>query len=600
LKKTKLFAILLLSLISFSLFAEEETLYINSQQFKMFDDRIEFYKASEINKGNFYLKSDKFTIFRENGEERRIDAKSGVFVAFDTGKATALTLDYDLRDEKGTMTGDVVAFITSSNSSETIDVKCDVLDIDNSRNFFAGRMNNKADLVDLKKGEMKAISRSFEYNGKRELLTLYENVFIDDEKNNRIITGDLIIINLNDDSIEGKNVSIENKTDTGEESLEIVSNDFKMFDDRIEFYSYSTIKKGNFTLSSPKFTIYKEDGEERKVVTQQRSYVEFDTGKATSDTLDYDLKKETGTLRGDVDAVIIPTENATEVKIKCDYLETDGVNKFYRGHVEESDKVRLTRGTLYAESLEFDYSSADSELLLKKEAYIDDLKNNQRLWGSEINLNLDDDSIKGTDIRLLKEQETDGKKEQIQMRSENFQMFDDRDEFTGPSEIIRKDLKLVSDRFTIYKTDGEQETIVATQGVYIEFESGNATSTELIFNLDTNEGTLTKEVFAGIEQKDSTETILVRCDRLNIDQKKSAYRGNVTESEKVLINKGRMEAESKEFEYTKEDEKLVLTEEVYVFDPDNRRTIAGDKLTLFLDTDETEGENIKMTILTKE
>ncbi|HOO33374.1 MAG TPA: LptA/OstA family protein [Thermotogota bacterium] len=599
-KKIMPFVIVLLSLLAVCTFAEDEMLYIKAQRTKTFDDRMEIYGAEEISKGNFFLKSDKVTIFNENGEQRRIDAEESVYVKFDTGKATAVTLDYDLQDEKGTMTGDVIALITSKTSSETIDVKCDTLDIDNNRNFFAGRMNERSDLVNLKKGGMTVSSRSFEYNERRELLTLYENVYIDDDENNRIITGDFIVINLADDSVEGRNVSIENKTETDEEGFEIKSNNFKTFEDRIEFYSYSTIKKGDFILSSPEFIVYKENGEERKVVTQQRSYVEFDTGKATSDELDYDLKTEKGLLTGNVDALLVPDEGATEVKITCDYLETDGQNKLYNGHVEDGDKVRLTRGNLYAEALEFEYDSNHSELTLKDSAYIDDLENSQRLWGSTINLNLDNDAIKGTDIRLIREQETDGKTEQVQMRSADFEMLDDRDEFKGPSEIIRKDLRLVSDRFTIHKTDGKQETIQATQGVYIEFESGNATSTEFIFDMDTSEGTLTKDVYATIEQKDSTETIFVKCDTLKINEASGNYSGNVSESEKVLINKGRMEAESKSFEYAKNDEKLILANDVYVYDPDNRRTIIGDKLTIFLDTDETEGENIQMTIITKE
>jgi lipopolysaccharide export system protein LptA len=586
--------------LTISIFAEENSLYIKAGILNSFEDRMEIINAKEISKDNFLLKSDKVTITLENGVERYIDANEGVYVEFDTGKATAVTLDYDLQEEKGDLTGDVVAFITSSNSSDTINVKCDVLDIDNNRNFFAGRMNNETGLVDLKKGEMQATSRSFEYNEKTERLTLYENVYIDDVENNRIITGDLIILNLTDDTIKGQNVSIKNKTNTEDDALEFESDDFEMFEDRIEFNSYSTIKKGDFLLSSPKFIIYKENGEERKVVTQQRSYVEFDTGKATSDTLNYDLKTERGILRGNVDALLIPDEGATEVSITCDYLETDGQNKLYSGYVEESDKVRLLRGSLFAEAKAFDYASDDARLTLKDSAYIDDLDNNQRIWGSTINLNLNDDSIKGTDIRLVKEQTTDGEKERIQMKSADFEMLDDRDEFKGPSEIIRKDLKLISDRFTIYKTDGEQDTIQATQGVYIEFESGTATSTEFIFDLDTSAGTLTKNVIATIEQKEGTETILVKCDTLTIDEEQKAYTGSVSESEKVLIAKGSMEAESRNFNYSRNSEKLILSDNVYIYDPENRRTISGDKLILFMDTDETQGENIEMTIITKE
>ena len=130
---------IILCFFALVLYAEEETLYIESEQFKMFDDRIEFYKASEITKGDFFLKGDTFTIYREDGQERQIIAEDGIYLEFDTGKATSLTLDYDLVDEKGTMTGNVEAIITSSGSTETIIINCDILDIDNETGLFANQ-----------------------------------------------------------------------------------------------------------------------------------------------------------------------------------------------------------------------------------------------------------------------------------------------------------------------------------------------------------------------------------------------------------------------------------------------------------------------------
>src|SRR6056297_2538083 len=147
---------IILSFFSLMVFAQEETLYIESEQFKSFDDRIEFYKSSEIVKGDFFLKGDTFTIYREDGRERQIIAEDGVYLEFETGKATALTLDYDLTDEKGTLTGDVEAQITGSESTQTIEILCDILDIDNQSGLFAGEMEDDQERVDLLKGNMLA------------------------------------------------------------------------------------------------------------------------------------------------------------------------------------------------------------------------------------------------------------------------------------------------------------------------------------------------------------------------------------------------------------------------------------------------------------
>ena len=578
-------------------FGEEETLYIDSEKFKMFDDRIEFYEYSEITKSDFFLKSDEFTILRENGEERTIIAEKGVYVEFETGQATSQTLDYDLKESKGTMTGDVEALIETSEGSKT-KIFCDILSINNEENKFEGEQQAEDGTVRIEKEDLTARSRRFEFLGDQDLLRLYGSVFIDDPENNRQITGDAVTINLSDDSIEGQKVLIDN---TGEEDqLQIESDDFKTLEDRTEFYAPSTVQKNNFLLRSPEFTIYKEDGEDRTVRSEKRSYVEFETGRATSSELDYDLKTEKGTLTGEVVAIIKPEEEATPVEVTCDTLTIDSPSKRYAGEVETSEKVRLNRGELYAESKAFVYDAQSDEIVLKREVYIDDLSNNQRVWGEEVTMDLETDAFRGRNIRLARENEGEQEREKLQMSSSDFTSTEEKNEFRGPSEISRKDFRLVSDRFTIFKEDGKERTIQATEGVFIEFESGKATGTEFDYDLETREGTLTKDVIAEIDQEESTETIDVECDKLVIQDEKGIFKGYSGEENEVIIRKGNMTTRSNEFEYDKTSEELILTGDVFVEDPDNRRKIQGERLLLDLATDEIEGKNVQMTIITKE
>ena len=281
-------------------------------------------------------------------------------------------------------------------------------------------------------------------------------------------------------------------------------------------------------------------------------------------------------------------------------LEIDGKNKVYEGQAIENQKITLTRGSLYAESRTFSYSSEDEKVLLQHEAYIDDLTNDQRIWGSEIQIGLDDDTLQGKQIRLSKVNEKEGENETFQMKSDDFRSYEDRDEFRGPSEIITKDITLISENFDILKSNGRQETIQATQGIFIQFENGEATSTNLTFDLDTNQGTLTKDVIARIEQDEQDDVITIDCDQLYINQNNGLYSGCVNESPKVLITRGNLIAESQSFEYDDENQVLILIDQVYVLDPDNRRTILGDRLKMNLKTDETEGQNVQMTIITTE
>ncbi len=284
----------------------------------------------------------------------------------------------------------------------------------------------------------------------------------------------------------------------------------------------------------------------------------------------------------------------------CDTLTIDSPSKRYAGEVETSEKVRLNRGELYAESKAFVYDAQSDEIVLKREVYIDDLSNNQRVWGEEVTMDLETDAFRGRNIRLARENEGEQEREKLQMSSSDFTSTEEKNEFRGPSEISRKDFRLVSDRFTIFKEDGKERTIQATEGVFIEFESGKATGTEFDYDLETREGTLTKDVIAEIDQEESTETIDIECDKLVIQDEKGLFKGYSGEENEVIIRKGNMTTRSNEFEYDKTSEELILTGDVFVEDPDNRRKIQGERLLLDLATDEIEGKNVQMTIITKE
>lgn len=188
----------------------------------------------------------------------------------------------------------------------------------------------------------------------------------------------------------------------------------------------------------------------------------------------------------------------------------------------------------------------------------------------------------------------------INIIADRFHLFDDKILFYSFAEINKGDFKLISRDFQILRERGEERTIEATQGVYIEFESGKATAVELTYDLQTEIGKLSKDVEANIKTKDSTETVIVICDFLDFNMALKQYSGEAeSEKKKIKLYKGDLYAESMEFTFNGETQVIVLKGMVYVEDPKNRRRLNGETVTLYLDTDELDASKCVMTIITK-
>ncbi len=592
--------VLIFFLIFFTLsFSEDESILgVKATNIKMLDDRTEFYGRSEIMKGDFTLVSDRFRIIIENGEQRTVEATQGVFVQFSNGSATSTELNYDLKLDKGFLSRNVNALITVNSSTETVSVLCDYLAIDNSNQRYDGK-NFSDERVKLKKGNMDIECDSFIYNGESEIIQLTGNVSID-EPGKRFIKGNSVSINLRTDEIDGEDVDIVQNSEESGEEFKMKSSDFKMFDDKIEFYRNSMIEKGNFSLNSDRFTVFRENGEEKHVEAREGVFVVFETGSATASELNYDLKTEKGKLRGDVTAVIKGKEGKNDAIINCDLLSMDIKEKYYEGNSDYDKKVNIYKGALYAECSDFKYDSNLEHLILSGDVggvYISDPDNERTLWGEVVMIGLNDDMLDGTNVSMYINNDLESR---INVKSQRIKMDDEKIEFLSNSEVSRKDFSLVADKFDIIREDGKEKNIVANDGVYVNFSSGKATGTTLDYSLDEEKGIMTGSVNASIDSKNGTDTVDVKCEKLVFDSKNGIYEGSDDSgASRVEIRKGKMTANCDEFVYDTSKNLMEMTGNVEIDDPENRRTVKATKIIYYLDDDTMEGENVNMKIITK-
>lgn len=188
---------------------------------------------------------------------------------------------------------------------------------------------------------------------------------------------------------------------TAEETIHLKTQRFKFFDDRIEFYDHTEVIKGSFKLVSEDFIIRRVQEEARFVDAQNGVYIEFDAGTATSQILDYDLQEEKGVLKGGVEAFIRPQNAEDEVRILCDEMSIDTRAQLYSGHVNQEDiMVRIYRGDLYAECTSFVYDGQTETITMIGKVYIEDPKNNRRLWAQKAILSLQDDTLEAENATM--------------------------------------------------------------------------------------------------------------------------------------------------------------------------------------------------------
>jgi len=170
-----------------------------------------------INKdGDIYVETPLATATKGATDWESFVTEGETFVRFQTGEATALSLDYNLENSTGTLFGNVEAVIYSKeeDGKDIFIYETEILNFDQKTEYYEGFAEETAEatpeLIFINyKGELNVDTLYFEYFGDTGLLNLKGNVFVDDFKNSRKIWASDLIYDTTDDSFEGKNVEIE-------------------------------------------------------------------------------------------------------------------------------------------------------------------------------------------------------------------------------------------------------------------------------------------------------------------------------------------------------------------------------------------------------
>ncbi|MFZ2829269.1 MAG: OstA family protein [Mesotoga infera] len=167
-------------------------------------------------------------------------------------------------------------------------------------------------------------------------------------------------------------------------------------------------KDGDIYVETPLATVTKGATDWQSFITEGETFVIFQTGEATTMSLDYNLDNSTGLMK-DVPVAMIYSKEEGQKDIyiyKTDVLKFDQKNEYYEGFAKETADATPElifidyKGDLKVDTLYFEYHGETGMLNLKGNVFVNDEKNRRKIWASELLYNTQDDSFKGLNVEI--------------------------------------------------------------------------------------------------------------------------------------------------------------------------------------------------------
>ncbi len=167
-------------------------------------------------------------------------------------------------------------------------------------------------------------------------------------------------------------------------------------------------KDGDIYVETPLATVTKGATDWQSFITEGETFVIFQTGEATTLSLDYNLDSSTGLMK-DVPVAMIYSKEEGQKDIyiyKTDVLKFDQKNEYYEGFAKETADATPElifidyKGDLKVDTLYFEYHGETGMLNLKGNVFVNDEKNRRKIWASELLYNTEDDSFKGLNVEI--------------------------------------------------------------------------------------------------------------------------------------------------------------------------------------------------------
>ncbi|OAA31640.1 hypothetical protein AT15_06085 [Kosmotoga arenicorallina S304] len=179
---------------------------------------------------------------------------------------------------------------------------------------------------------------------------------------------------------------------------------------------------------------------------------------------------------------------------------------------------------------------------------------------------------------------------------------------TGDVYIEKEgDVSLTTDTATMTAKNGSWNHIETAGLTHVNFSSGDATSMNMVYDLDISKGTLLHNVSAVFNDDTGKRKIMIKnAKKLDFDLNKKEYSGeslpkNAEDFKPLEIQyKDELTANSLYFEYSESTGIILLEGDVFVNDIKNKRKIYATKLYYNTNDDSFEGENVSLEMIFEE
>ncbi|KLO22484.1 hypothetical protein X275_05985 [Marinitoga sp. 1197] len=174
-----------------------------------------------------------------------------------------------------------------------------------------------------------------------------------------------------------------------------------------EFYVLKNnvqVIKGTLEVLTDLATVTLVNDEWRKLASEGGIKIKTDTMEATAVSLEYDLKKDTGLLEGNVETVIILENNDKKIYIYCDEINFDNKNKTYSGKMNsEKELVKIIKDDYLIFSRSFEYDENTKILVLNNNVKITNPKKKIDMETTKATFKTDKNEISANKVKLTLE-----------------------------------------------------------------------------------------------------------------------------------------------------------------------------------------------------
>ncbi|WGS65158.1 LptA/OstA family protein [Marinitoga aeolica] len=187
-------------------------------------------------------------------------------------------------------------------------------------------------------------------------------------------------------------------------TIHVSANSVKGGDDFYVLKNNVQVIKDTLEVLTDLATVTLVNEEWRDLESEGNIKIKTDTMEATSLFLSYDLKKDIGELKDNVETKITLKEENKDIFIYCDIIEFDNKNKTYSGKmVDENSLVKIIKDDYLIFAKSFEYDENTKLLTLKDNVNIKNDKKKIDMKTSQATFKTDKNEISAQRVKLTLE-----------------------------------------------------------------------------------------------------------------------------------------------------------------------------------------------------